>query len=256
MSDTIKRSLLYSISFAMFALLFSVLSIALGLLAGETFAAISDRDSASAASVDPTAFCFVLDAGHGGEDGGAIAADGTEEAELNLQIAENLCALLRLNGNSVTMTRTEDTLLYDYYNDLTDYTGQKKMYDLRNRLKITNEQKNAVYVGIHMNKFTDPQYSGLQVYYSSASSLSRNLAGMIQMNVRTSLQPENDRPIKAAGSGIYLLRELTVPAVLVECGFLSNPEECATLNTGAYRGKLATVLFLSLCNFECADGGE
>jgi N-acetylmuramoyl-L-alanine amidase len=193
---------------------------------------------------------IIIDAGHGGEDGGAVGADGTKEKNLNLDVARLLEALLRLNGASVVMTRTEDTLLYDYFNDLSDYTGHKKIYDLKNRLKITEREENPVYVGIHMNKFSDPQYKGLQVYYSPNDKRSELLAGRIQTEISTSLQKENKRVIKAADSGIYLLDALKTPAVLIECGFLSNKEECARLNDESYQRKLSVALFYAISTFE------
>ena len=198
-------------------------------------------------------YTFVIDAGHGGEDGGAVATDGTEEKNLNLAISNALYGLLTLNGQSTVATRQTDTLLYDYFHDREDYTGQKKMYDLRNRLRITEREENAVYVGIHMNKFTDPQYSGLQVYYSKNSEKSSALAGTVQMYVRNSLQSTNDRAIKPAGQGIYILSEAKVPAILIECGFLSNPAECAALRTEAYQRQLTAAIFYALSTFETAE---
>ena len=109
---------------------------------------------------------FVIDPGHGGEDAGAVADDGTLEKDLNLEISTLLFSILELNGKEAVLTRDSDTLLYDKYDDLENYTGKKKVYDLKNRLKIAEEKENSIYVGIHMNKFPDSKYSGLQVYFS------------------------------------------------------------------------------------------
>jgi len=186
---------------------------------------------------------FVIDAGHGGEDGGAAGADGTAEKDLNLEIALTMYDMAALLGYPVSMTRTEDTLLYDRYGDLDDYTGKKKTYDLRNRLRFAEESGAAVFCSIHMNKFADARYKGLQVYYSPNHTASQAYATLIQSYARTFLDPENTREIKKASSSIYLLHRIRTPAVLVECGFLSNPEECARLHTEAYRLQVsATVL--------------
>ena len=189
---------------------------------------------------------FVIDPGHGGEDAGAIANDGTLEKDLNLEISTLLHSVLELNGNNTVLTRTTDTLLYDKFGDLDDYTGKKKVYDLKNRLKIAEEKENSIYVGIHMNKFPDPKYSGLQVYYSPNVELSYQLALDVKNTVCTNLQPQNKRQIKAADSSIYILHNTSVPAMLIECGFLSNEEELASLKSKDYQRTLAINLFSSL----------
>ena len=192
---------------------------------------------------------IVIDPGHGGEDAGAVAADGTLEKDLNLDISRILYTILDLNGTSVELTRDKDTLLYDKYGDLTDYTGQKKVYDLKNRLRFAEESPNSIYVGIHMNKFSQEKYSGLQVYYSQENPLSYNLALDIKSMVSTNLQPENNRPIKRADSTIYILHRAKIPSVLVECGFLSNEGELELLKSQDYQRALAINLFASLVKY-------
>ena len=192
---------------------------------------------------------IVIDPGHGGEDAGAVAKDGTLEKDLNLDISKLLFVILDLNGNSVALTRSEDTLLYDKYGDLTDYTGQKKVYDLKNRLRLAEENPNSIYVGIHMNKFSEAQYSGLQVYYSVENPLSYSLALDIKNTVCANLQFENKRPLKRADSTIYILHKSKIPAVLVECGFLSNEEELSLLKSKDYQRALAINLFASLVKY-------
>ena len=192
---------------------------------------------------------FVIDAGHGGEDAGAVADDGTLEKDLNLQIARLLRVVLELNGNEAVLTRDTDTLLYDYYNDLKDYTGQKKVYDLKNRLKIASEKENSIYVGIHMNKFSMSKYSGLQVYYSPNNDLSYDIANSVKSNVRNCLQPENNREIKRADSSIYILNHAEIPSVLIECGFLSNERELELLRSQDYQRSLAITLFSSIVGY-------
>lgn len=196
----------------------------------------------------------VIDAGHGGEDGGCVAADGTLEKDLNLSVALDVYEILKSAGVSVALTRGEDEMLYDLYGDLYDYEGVKKTYDLKNRVRFAKESECLLFVSIHMNKFSDSQYSGLQVYYSPNDSDSITAALRIQSYIKDYLQPKNEREIKRAGSNIYVLHRSQMPAVLVECGFLSNPEERELLKGAEYRHKLsfciAAAILDSLANFQ------
>lgn len=187
----------------------------------------------------------VLDAGHGGEDGGAISANGIVEKDLNLTITQLLKDLLTANGFSVILTRSDDRLLYD--TDI-DYHGRKKALDLAARREIAQGVENCVFISIHMNAFPMEQYRGLQVWYSKNNPRSFALAKAVQKAVCEDLQPQNTREVKAASSTIYLLHHLQCPAILVECGFLSNPEEAALLATKEYQRELARLLFISLNN--------
>ena len=195
---------------------------------------------------------FVIDAGHGGEDAGAVAADGTLEKDINLKISKTLCMLFELNCNHTVMTRQNDTLLYDRYGDLDNYKGQKKIYDLKNRVRITREEENPVFIGIHMNNFSKSKYRGLQVYFSNNNEYSQVIAENIQKNTHTYIQNDNQRKIKSADSSIYVLHNLSCPAVLVECGFMSNEEELSLFKTKEYRRNISLVVFLSSLN-GCID---
>ncbi len=188
----------------------------------------------------------IIDAGHGGEDGGTSGADGTLEKDLNLKIAISLSEMLCARGFEVILTRDTDILLYDRDSD---YLGHKKSQDMAKRLEIANSHENAIFVSIHMNSFSQSKYRGLQVYYSENNARSELLAQTIQDCVRTNLQPENTRKTKPSAGNIYLLDKLTMPAVLVECGFLSNPEECALLNDENYRHRLCIVLCTAIEGF-------
>ncbi len=196
----------------------------------------------TAADVSVDRPVIVIDAGHGGEDGGASGADGTLEKDLNLQVAKALAQILSAAGYDVRLTRTDDRLLYDMYKDLSDYTGHKKTYDLRNRLRFAKEANAVLLISIHMNKFTEEQYKGLQVYYSPNDDKSRTVAELIQKYTRLYLQPDNERETKRAGNSIYLLSHCEIPAVLVECGFLSNAQELESLHSPVYQKQLALVL--------------
>ena len=186
---------------------------------------------------------IIIDAGHGGEDGGAVGEDGTAEKNINLDVALHLRDLLASYGIDVVMTRTEDILLYDRN---VDYMGRKKVLDLRARMKISEENPGAIFVSIHMNSFPLTQYHGLQVWCAPSSPDSLALASSVQSAVRESLQPDNDRHVKTAGSNIYLIHENPNTAILIECGFLSNTEECRKLSREKYRKELSFVIFSAI----------
>lgn len=230
-----------------FALLFSGASLLIGKYAFN-YAVLNTSELSTQAGAEAQQLDFIIDPGHGGEDGGATSGDVLEK-NLNLAISENLCDLYAVFGYNARTTRTDDTLLYDYYNDLEDYKGRKKTYDLRNRLRIAEESGAKLYVGIHMNKFPQEKYKGLQVYYSPNDEKSRDAASMIQSYAKKFIMPDNEREIKQATQAIYILKRIKIPAVLVECGFLSNPEELALLTSKDYRLKLSAALFASSAEF-------
>ncbi len=231
--------------FLLFLLLFLLLSCIM------IYISIRSAPSAQAAhnAHDPLNFTVVIDAGHGGEDGGAVSASGVVEKDVNLAIARKLQTMLETNGIKVVMTRETDILLYDR---TVDYRGRKKALDLAARRQIAQETENSIFVSIHLNSYPQTQYHGLQVWYSPNNESSRALAQSIQDTVRVSLQPENDRQVKQATSSIYLLHHLHSPAVLVECGFLSNPEEAEKLAAEDYQNELAFLLFTAILN-HCAQ---
>lgn len=191
---------------------------------------------------------LVIDAGHGGMDGGAVGSDGTLEKEINLAVAKRLATLFKLAGLDCVMTRTEDVMVVD-----DDVKERRKMHDLKNRLAIVNgimeDGKEAVLISIHMNNFSVAKYSGLQVWYSKNNEQGEKLASAVQSYARTWLDSENDREIKSATSAIYLLDRAISPAILIECGFLSNPDECAKLKSVEYQTDLAAVIFAAVCEW-------
>lgn len=192
----------------------------------------------------------VIDPGHGGEDGGAVAQDGTTEKELNLEFGRTLDSLCGLFGIESVLTRDKDELLYDRYDDLEDYKGKKKVYDLKNRLKFTEScGDKAIFVGLHMNKFSDGKYSGTQIYYSPNTDSSRVLAESMQNKIKNTLQPDNERAIKRAGSSIFLLNRLKGTAILAECGFLSNEDETMRLKNADYKKEFSLTTAVALGEF-------
>lgn len=240
-----QRPLLFAIKMGLALILITTIV----LLMGTTFSGYfeSRKSSTPLPVFDETEkIHFVIDPGHGGEDAGAIANDGTLEKDLNFKISTLLFTIFDLNGNNVDMTRTDDHLLYDYYGDLKDYTGQKKVYDLKNRLKFAEEKENSIYVGIHMNKFPEEKYNGLQIYYSRQNPLSHQLAKEVREAVISTLQQQNKRQIKPSNNSIFVLDNAKIPAILIECGFLSNQNELELLKSDAYQKKLCVTLFSAL----------
>lgn len=186
---------------------------------------------------------LVIDPGHGGFDGGALADDGTVEAQINLAVALQMEEIARLIGVETEMTRREDAAM--------DSPGagtvrQRKVSDLKNRVAFTNGIPNGVLVSIHQNSLPEVKtVHGAQVFYNGAGEA---LALAVQEALNAAI---NDRPkeTKAAGSSIYLLEHVEAPAVLVECGFLSNPQETALLNTQARQTRLALTIFAAVRSY-------
>ncbi len=188
----------------------------------------------------------IIDAGHGGPDGGTSADDGTLEKDLNLQIAIKLNESLNSMGIKTVMIRTEDISVHDAS---ANTIRQKKVSDLKNRLKIINETDNSIFVSIHQNHFSDSRYSGTQVFYSKNNPQSSVLADCIRQSVISDLQKENTRETKPSGTDIYLLYHAESPAVMVECGFLSNINESKNLKNENYQKELAFVLALGISDY-------
>lgn len=179
---------------------------------------------------------IVIDPGHGGEDGGAVSCAGIVESRYNLEIALRLNDLLHLLGHETVMIRTTDTSVYTKGSTI----AQKKVSDLRERVRVVNDTEDALLVSIHQNNFSDSRYSGAQVFYASTDG-SELLAKQMQAAFVSALNPGSNRKSKKS-SGIYLMEHIDCPGVLVECGFLSNPEEEAKLRSGDYQKKICCVI--------------
>ncbi len=192
--------------------------------------------------VRPPITCVVIDPGHGGEDGGASSASGLVEKDANLAVALALRDILEAAGVPTVLTRTEDKLLYDRN---ADYQGRKKVLDLAARRTIAEATEGCLFVSIHMNAFPVEKYAGMQVWYGVADPRAQEIAASIQAG-SMQLTPDNHRKIKPAGSNIYLLDRLACPAILVECGFLSNPAEATRLADEDYRRAVAGVIGVSI----------
>ncbi len=180
---------------------------------------------------------FIIDAGHGGEDGGATSCSGVLESQINLQIALRLNDLMHLLGFETRMIRTSDVSVYTEGNSI----AAKKISDLKQRVKIVNETQNAYLISIHQNTYPQGRYSGAQVFYNTAS---RQMAERLQGAFVQTLNPGSNRKCKPS-DGIYLMQHIQRPGVLVECGFISNPAEEAKLRTGEYQKKICCVIAAS-----------
>ncbi len=190
---------------------------------------------------------IIIDAGHGGEDGGAIALDNSFEKDYNLDIALKLEKILRLYGFRVIMTRTTDTMTCD---DNLKTQRAKKISDIRNRLKIIEQNSNnAIFISVHQNKFSDERQNGTQVFYSRNNVESKILADEIQNSIVSNIQKDNKRLTKKSGTEIYLLYHSQIPSVLVECGFLSNKNDLTLLKNEEYRFKIAMLIADGIINY-------
>ncbi len=208
-----------------------------GSLIFEGLGSTTEAETASAENIP----VVVIDAGHGGEDGGAVA-NGIVEKDVNLEIARQLRDMLELSGFRVRMIREDDRSVCD---EGADTIREKKVSDMKNRLKTAGSDSRNILISIHQNKFRDSKYSGAQIFYASKDPGSKELAGCVRSAVTGLLQPENKREIKPEDNA-YLLKNAVVPSIIVECGFISNPEEAALLRDKEYQKKLA---FSVLCGF-------
>lgn len=185
----------------------------------------------------------VIDAGHGGEDGGAISVTGVHESKLNLEIALRLNDLLHLFGVRTSMIRTEDISVYTEGSTI----AQKKVSDIHRRVELVRQTEKPLLVSIHQNRFQESKYRGAQVFYAKTDG-SRVLAERLQEQLAAQVDPNNHRACKQARD-IYLMEHVSCTAVLVECGFLSNPAEEALLRDADYQKKLAAAVACTIFSY-------
>ncbi len=223
-----------------------VLGLVVCVVLGLAFGRQMDRSTLLVSKQRDSAPCIIVDAGHGGFDGGAVALDGTVEKEINLSVALKLQKLLQFHGAEVIMTRTEDI---GTDRDEGAVIARRKKSDLQNRLALMEEHPNALYVSIHLNKFTTGAASGAQVFYTPNFDEAAVLGQCLQDAFVKELQPENKRTIKKGTSSTYLLKNAKVPAVIVECGFLSNRQELKELKDPTYQSKLSFVILSGILKY-------
>lgn len=223
---------------------FAVAGVFLGLL----LLHMCDNETLSVFSANkPEHKIFVLDAGHGGEDGGAVSPDGIKESDINLSITLRLHALLRFLKQTTILTRDSDVSIYSKGSDT---LRQKKRSDLHNRVALVNDIPDAVLVSIHQNSMPSvPSVHGAQVFYGSVEP-SDELALSVQKTLNGSVNIKNEKQTKRIDSSIYLMKNVTCPAILVECGFLSNAIEAEHLRTPEYQKQLSVAIAAGLLNTE------
>ena len=216
--------------------------IAYVLLVVITFCDLSDYSQSNSTHIDkPT---IIIDAGHGGEDGGAVA-NNIVEKDINLSISLILADIFKSNGYNVITTRDKDIMINTYGETL----RERKVSDMKNRLALYNKNPNNIVISIHQNLFTDSQYNGTQIFYSTNDTNSLKLAECVKKSVNTFLQPDNNRETKPATKDIFLLNNTTSTAIIVECGFISNVSEAEKLKTYEYQKQLSFCIFTGFMEF-------
>lgn len=196
-------------------------------------------------STPVTGHTIILDAGHGNPDGGASSSDGTLESDINLKIVLKLQKLLEAANCNVLLTRSDENGIYDASSDT---IRKKKISDMKNRVDIANTSDAEIFVSIHMNKISQTQYSGWQAFYKNDDEESKKIAENIQIALNYFIKKENLRTIKSI-SNIYLTKNVEIPLVLIECGFLSNEEESKLLQTDKYQDELAWSIYIGIMDY-------
>lgn len=191
---------------------------------------------------------IVLDPGHGGQDGGAISRAGAVEKELTLAISKKLRDYLQQSGALVLMTREDD---YDLAEDKTKRLRQRKVEDLQKRVSLINDSNADLFISIHMNAIPSPRWYGAQTFFARTFSENESLAKFVQDEIRRNLEntTREAKPIQA----IYLLKHANIPGVLVEAGFLSNPNEAAQLESEMYQEKIAASIYQGIMRFYAGE---
>ncbi|MFY9176825.1 MAG: N-acetylmuramoyl-L-alanine amidase CwlD [Caldicoprobacterales bacterium] len=218
--------------------------IILGLIIGIVYL-VKIREEKTLATFTTPAYgiTVAIDAGHGGMDPGAVSKSGVREDEINLKIAKKLQAYLENGGAKVVMTRKTNEGLYDK-----DYKGSKKRQDMSRRVEILKKANPDIVISIHLNQFSQPQYFGAQTFYMKGSEEGKQLAEAIQQQLIRILNRGNKRQIKAADN-FLILKAVKSPSVIVECGFLSNPQEETLLTTEDYQDQVAWAIYCGIISY-------
>ena len=204
------------------------------------------KDTIYASSTPISNHTIILDAGHGIPDGGATNSNGEiVEATLNLQLALKLQNLLESSNCNVILTRSDENGIFEADSNS---IKEKKISDMKNRAKIANNSNAEVFVSIHMNKLNETKYSGWQTFYKNKDDKSKKLAQCIQSSLNSFIEKENTRQIKSI-SNIYLSKHVKMPFVVVECGFLSNPDEAILLSKEEYQDNLAWSIYIGIMDY-------
>lgn len=210
------------------------------------FSCTNTKNSLELVSSTPVSnHIVILDAGHGNPDGGAVGQDGSIESNLNLEIVLKLQKLLEASNCTVILTRSDENGIYE---TTAETIREQKVSDMKNRVDIANNSNAEIFVSIHMNKLEQSQYSGWQTFYKNNDDTSKEIAENIQTSLNYFIKKENSRTIKSI-SGIYLTKNVEIPLVIVECGFLSNAEENKLLQTDSYQNELAWSIYIGIMDY-------
>ena len=226
----------------------SILAIIICLSLVLSFKRISDNNNIVVSAIPTESKLIIIDAGHGGIDGGAVGYNNIVEKDINLSIAKKLETMLVCCGFEVIMTRSEDIMVGDPLPENSSIR-EKKVNDIKTRVSLINSYPSAIVLSIHQNLFSETKYNGAQMFYSTKNSDSKAIARFLQTRFSTMLQPDNTRAIKPVSDDIYLMNHVDNPAVLVECGFISNALEAQNLSDDTYQNKVAFVIFAALCDY-------
>ena len=217
----------------------------LGVFTFEYQLAKTERETMYVTSTPVSGKVIILDAGHGTPDEGAESNNGTTEAQINLKITLKVQNLLEQSGCTVILTRSDDNGIYDLDKDT---LREKKVSDIKNRVKIGNESSADIFVSIHLNKISESQYYGWQCFYKNNDEKSKNLANNLQDSLNESIEKTNDR-VELPIQKIYIVEHVEIPISIVECGFLSNPEEEEQLQSDEYQDRLAWGIYNGITNY-------
>lgn len=225
---------------------FSIITLCLIVsIAFSNIGAYSDIELIPTMTLPVTNKVIVLDAGHGSPDDGATSSNGISEAQINLKITLKLQKLLESSGATVILTRYDENGIYELDSQT---ISQKKVSDIKNRVKIGNESSADIFVSIHLNKISEKQYFGWQTFYKDGNENSKTLATLIQNNLNSTINTENNR-VPLVLNNVYIMKHIEIPIALVECGFLSNDTEEALLVTDEYQDKLAWGIYNGIMDY-------
>lgn len=214
------------------------------------------RNVASNKLVSSNAPTIIIDAGHGGEDGGAVIDSNIVEKDINLTISTKTNDILSFFGFNTQMVRNTDILVYG---EDAKTQRQKKISDLKYRLNLMQDYDNCLYLSIHQNKYEDSRIWGAQTFYSPNDTKSPILAEFIQSSIISLIQPTNNRVIKKTGTNVFIIYNATKPAVMVECGFMSNDDELSKLKDNKYQNQMSFSISNGILNYyfsEVKNGSE
>ena len=241
-----KRILFLTLSFIFSICFYNISNLENNNNTNNNILSINKNNISATSSIPAANHTIILDAGHGAPDGGAVSTDGKIiEADLNLNIVLKLQKLLEASNTTVILTRSDENGIYE---ETADNIRKKKVSDMKNRVKISKDSNAEIFISIHMNKLKEAQYKGWQTFYKSDDEKSKNLANSIQNNLNYFIDSNNKRSIKSIDK-IYLSKNVELPLVIVECGFLSNTEEANLLNTEAYQDKLAWCIYSGILDY-------